>query len=298
MEVIRARVMGFCMGVRRAVDIAWRESSVPGAVYTLGPLIHNPAVLQSLAGRGVNCLAENEIPTLSQNSTVIIRAHGVSPALEAELLRQGLRVLDATCPHVKQSQKKARFFAERGYTVFLAGEKDHGEISGIRGYIELAAPPAGGLPPCCVVASAEDAESAVAELLALADGAKAELKTALIGQTTISKNEYDAIAGCLRCFFPAIEIQDTICGATAQRQEALRELCGKVDAVVVAGGRGSANTRRLFSLAGELGKPAYLVESPQEIPSDIAVYKTVGLCAGASTPDSLIAEIEEALRGF
>ena len=294
MKVIRAEVMGFCMGVRRAVDIAWRQSPEEGAVYTLGPLIHNPSVLQSLQERGVTCLDNSEIPTVPQDSTVIIRAHGVSPALEAELSKQGVNVLDATCPYVKNSQKKAQSFAEKGYVIFLAGEKDHGEIAGIQGCIELAAPPSGGVPACYVVGNADDAEKAAAELFALESGAR----TALIGQTTISEGEYDAIAERLVRFFPALEIQDTICNATSQRQNALRELCGVVDAVIVAGGRESANTRRLLSLAAEWGKPAWLVQTPQEIPAEIAAYKTAGLCAGASTPDSLIIEIEEALSAL
>ena len=286
MKVIRAKVLGFCMGVRRAVEMAVRECSVQeGHVYTLGPLIHNPAVLENLKKRGVKILEEGEIPPEPENAVVIIRAHGVPRKLEADLRRQGVRILDATCPHVKLSQMKARSFAEKGFRIFLAGEENHGEISGIRGYVEQ---------PCYVVGNPEAAEGAAAELLRREPDAMA----ALIAQTTISANEYRAIGEGLLRSFPALEILDTICGATAERQEALRELCYQVDAVIVAGGRESANTRRLLSLAGESGKPAWLVQTPQEIPAQIGAYKTVGLSAGASTPDSLIAEIEEALKAL
>jgi len=297
------------MGVRRAVEMAWQASAanvdLPAGqaagqnrqVYTLGPLIHNPRVLEDLEERGIRVLNEGEIdlawnPALneSENPTVIIRAHGIAPQTEAGLARLNVRVLDATCPHVKVSQMKARSFAERGYRIFLAGEENHAEIAGILGYAQTS----NAVPSCYVVGNPSEAESAALELSRREPGAK----TVLIGQTTISTQEYGAISERLRQFFPGIEIVDTICGATADRQDALRELCGKADAVIVVGGRESANTRRLLSLARELGKPAWLAETVKDLPPEIKVYKTVGLCAGASTPDSLISEIEEALAKF
>ena len=288
MNVIRARVLGFCMGVRRAVQMALEESSArTGSVYTLGPLIHNSQVLEDLKKRGIRILEEGTLPPESENAVVIIRAHGVSPAQEAALARRGIRVVDATCPRVKQSQMRVRAFAEKGYRIFLAGEENHAEITGIRGYAQDC--PA--CKACHVIANPDDAEKQ-------ASGLRKDEKTALIGQTTITAPEYNAIGKKLRQFFPALEIADTICGATAERQEALRELCGQVCAVVVAGGRQSANTRRLFSLARELGKPAWLVENPEEIPPEARSYKSIGLSAGASTPDSLITGIEQALKGL
>lgn len=272
------------MGVRRAVETAWRESGQTGAVYTVGPLIHNPEVLEALKGQGVKILNDGEFPPPGGNPSVIIRAHGIPPETEAELARRGCRIIDATCPRVKASQMKARSFAEKGYKVFLAGEKNHGEITGIRGYAEST----GGVSSCVVVGNPNEAEKAAEELFRRESGAK----TVLIGQTTISPGEYSAIGEQLKKFFPNIEILETICGATADRQEALRELESRVDAVIVAGGRESSNTRRLLSLALELGKPAWLVEKPEELPPEIRRYNIVGLSAGASTPDSLIVEIE------
>lgn len=255
-------------------------------MYTLGPLIHNPVVLQNLQDCGIRVLEEGA--PLPEDSTVIIRAHGVPPDLQAALARRAVRVLDATCPHVKLSQTKARSFAEKGYHLFLAGEENHGEVTGIRGYVESVP----GAPPCYVAGNPDDAGRAAAEVFRLRPGAK----TALMGQTTISPGEYRAIEQALKQVFPALETADTICGATALRQQALRELCGQVDAVIIAGGRESANTRRLLSLAVELGKPAWLVQTPQEIPAEIGMYGTAGLSAGASTPDGLITEIEDALK--
>jgi 4-hydroxy-3-methylbut-2-enyl diphosphate reductase len=145
-----------------------------------------------------------------------------------------------------------------------------------------------------VVGNPEEAESTAGELARIEPG----VKTVLIGQTTISSEEYRVIGDTIKKFFPGLEIINTICSATADRQQALRKLCDAVDAVIIAGGRDSANTRRLFSLAGELGKPAWIAESPAELPPGMAAYRTVGLCAGASTPDDLIDKIEEALKAL
>jgi 4-hydroxy-3-methylbut-2-enyl diphosphate reductase len=284
MRVICADIFGFCMGVRRAVEIAWRASENGLKTYTLGPLIHNSRVLNTLEERGVFSLKEDEIPSIQKNAAVIIRAHGVSPIVEKSLRDCGLKALDATCPNVKASQNKAKFFAEKGYRVFLAGEENHAEISGIRAYVQN--------DYCIVVDSATIAAAAAVELYRKEPSAK----TVLIGQTTISPGEYRIIGEEILRYFPNLEIINTICSATLERQEALRKLCKQVDAVIIAGGRGSANTQRLLSLALELRKPAWLVESPKDIPSEIKSYETVGLSAGASTPDGLIDEIKKKLE--
>jgi 4-hydroxy-3-methylbut-2-enyl diphosphate reductase len=288
MKVIRARVLGFCMGVRRAVDMAERELCGGGRVCTMGPLIHNPQVLEGLRKRGAEILNEDKLPEDLSGSIVIIRAHGISPALEDELKRRGARIADATCPRVKASQMKARSLAAEGYRLFLAGEKKHGEIVGIQGYA----------PSCCIVDNPAEAEQAARDFYR--DNPSA--KTALIGQTTISPEEYSGIGDGIKKIFPNLNIINTICGAVKERQEALRELCGDAargewiaDAVIVAGGKESSNTRRLLAIARDKGKPAWLVEGPAEIPNEIASYNIIGLCAGASTPDETIDAIEKAL---
>ena len=294
------------MGVRRAVDLATQEWSDDMAreacqeskktddcdtgsscrkVYTLGPLIHNPKVLKTLEERGVNILHMDGISALPEGSTVIIRAHGVSPLVEKELAGQGVNIIDATCPHVKVSQQKVKDFAERGYWVFLAGEENHAEITGLRGYVPAH---------CFVVGNPVEAERAALNLSSIEPAAK----TALIGQTTIRDEEYRAIGETIRQFFLSLEIVDSICSATKDRQEALRELCEKTDAVVIAGGSESANTKRLLLLARELGKPAWLLEAASKIPPELGAYETVGISAGASTPGELITEIEEALKAI
>jgi 4-hydroxy-3-methylbut-2-enyl diphosphate reductase len=250
----------------------------------MGPLIHNPQVLAGLRKRGVEALREDALPETLNGAVVIIRAHGISPRLEAGLVSRGAVLADATCPHVRSGQNRARSLAGEGYRIFLAGERHHGEIIGIQGFA----------PDCLVVADPEEAAKA-AETLFREE--KPE-KTALLGQTTISPDEYRAIGEEIRRFFPDVLILDTICGATTDRQDALKKLCGEADAVIVAGGKDSANTRRLLAIALSLGKPAWLTETPEDIPAGIRSYNTVGLCAGASAPDEAIDAIEEALKAL
>jgi 4-hydroxy-3-methylbut-2-enyl diphosphate reductase len=272
------------MGVRRAVDMAGAELRAAGPgrrVYTMGPLIHNPQLLASLKSRGVDILDEKDLPRDLSDSVVIIRAHGISPVLEAELVSRGVHIADATCPKVKASQNRARSLSQGGYRIFLAGERRHGEIIGIQGFA----------PACIIVADPGEAAAAAEQLRREGGGEK----TALIGQTTISAAEYRAIGEAILPFFPRLEIVNTICTATRDRQDALKQLCNQVDALIVAGGRESANTRRLLGIAQELGKPAWLVESAAGIPPEIAAYTRVGLSAGASTPDEVICGIEAAL---
>jgi 4-hydroxy-3-methylbut-2-enyl diphosphate reductase len=273
------------MGVRRAVEVALDEAEAVSKfmpLYTLGPLIHNPQVLETLKDRGIEILPEGNFGDL-QGKTVLIRAHGVNPQVEEKLLAAGARVRDVTCPRVKNSQMKACSLTGAGYCLFLAGEKDHGEIIGIQGYA----------PDCMVVAGPPDAEAAAEKRYRQTPRAK----TALLGQTTLSADEYRTIGEGIRKWFPELKIIDTICGATRDRQDALKELCAQVDAVIIAGGKSSANTRRLLSIAQSLRKPAWLVENEGEIPGEIGAYAVVGLSAGASTPDAVINAVEKALCG-
>ena len=278
------------MGVRRAVELAAAEAKQAASggnpVFTLGPLIHNPIVLDDLKSLGVNIIEESPF---TANCSVIIRAHGISPAAERNLRGKGCRIVDATCPKVKTSQLKTQELSRAGYCLFLAGEankqgRQHAEIAGILGYAEDAS-------FCAVVTGADEAEKTAAALF----HANPDAKTALLGQTTISEEEYRIIGDAIKIYFPNLEIEQTICAATTERQQALRELLSCSDAVIVAGAKESANTSRLFAIAQESGKPCVLAENPDNIPSSFHKYKTIGLCAGASAPDSLVNEIEMSL---
>jgi 4-hydroxy-3-methylbut-2-enyl diphosphate reductase len=250
-------------------------------VYSLGPLIHNPGTLERLGKAGLEILDERKAGGDLDGAAVIIRAHGVSPSLEESLVRRGARLCDATCPRVKASQMKARSLVSEGCVLFLAGEERHAEIAGIRGYA----------PSCLAAGNVRGAHAAAEKLYRECPSAR----TALMGQTTMTPEEYTAIGEEIRKFFPGLEIINTICGAVRERQDALRALAPEVDAVVVAGGRDSANTKGLLAAALSLGKPAWLAEKAEDLPSGIFVYERVGIAAGASTPDDALDEIERAL---
>jgi 4-hydroxy-3-methylbut-2-enyl diphosphate reductase len=283
MQIIKSNVLGYCMGVRSAIDKAICAAKTSGGrkVFTLGPLIHNPRVLENLKEQGIDILDEKNIPDSLSDSIVIIRAHGISPHVEEMLKLKHAEIIDATCPRVKRNQLKAKKYSDDGYTVFLAGEKHHAEIIGIQGYA----------PDCIVVENADEA----------AKEAETQCKTnplsncVLIGQTTISREEYDSIGKEIQSIVSNLEIIDAICNATKERQEALRSLCLQTDALVIAGSKTSANTKRLLKIAEDMAKPAWLVEGKGNLPVEIYQYESVGISAGASTPEEVIREIEEAL---
>jgi len=285
MRVERAAVLGRCMGVRRAVELALRAAEEGKPVYTLGPLIHNPQAVAELEARGIHALAEEELDDRLLDATVVIRAHGIPPQLREQLQSRAARIVDATCPRVLASQRKAASFAERGYTVVIAGDAGHGEVTGIAGYATRT----GGDQAALVVGGPEEAR----RIGVLAPDGRPR-KMALIAQTTIKREEYEAIRAALAERFPDLETVDSICPCTDERLEALADLAKRVEAIVVVGGRNSANTTRLYLSARAL-RPAWLVETAAELPAEVFGYKAVGLTAGASTPEHLIDEVEAAL---
>lgn len=280
LKIFRADILGYCMGVRRAVEAAEEallESPIR-PVYTYGPLIHNNQAIANLASKGIVTLRaeESALPGDFEGASVVIRAHGVPPGERAVLEMRHAHIVDATCPRVLSSQKRARAYHEKGYAVFLAGDRNHGEIAGIAAYA----------PGCVVLENQVDVERLES----------VPPRAVLISQTTIKQSEYDAIAGALSARIPELVVLATICPATVERQRALEELASNVEAIIVVGGRHSANTVRLFQTAARLCPAAWHIETPEEIPADIARYATVGITAGASTPDETIDAVEQALQ--
>lgn len=257
-------------------------------IYTYGPLIHNKTVLRKLEEKRIYVL---DGKADARGVQVIIRAHGVSPEAETALREAGAVLRDATCPKVKANQILARKLCAKGGvsgTVFLAGDRNHAEIQGILGYA----------PECvCVSNEAEAEEAAQSRREAAGKSAGRIMPAVLIGQTTFPVDSYRKIAAVLRKHF-RLDTRNTICSATARRQNALRKLCVCVDAVIIAGGKDSANTRALAGIARDMGKPAYLLENAAEadgIASEMAAYPRIGLASGASTPIETVDELETAL---
>ncbi len=274
MEILQADVMGFCFGVRRAIESAEQAGQEHENVTTLGPLVHNPQETARLEATGIKVV---QSPAEITGDTVVIRAHGARPETLAELQRRGLNVINATCPFVTKSQRLAHDLTRNGYTLVIVGHRDHPEVQGILGYAGTTA---------YVVNNAAD----VANL-------PADIRPGVIAQTTVNEESFKSIVACLSARYPDLMIHDTVCSATRERQEAARELAATVEAVYVIGGRESSNTNRLAEICREVCPRTYLIETAEEITAEQVTGVTrVGVTAGASTPHWLIEQVMARLR--
>lgn len=278
MDIVLAESLGFCMGVKRVVDMAYKalDKSNELPVVTLGPLIHNTQEIARLTASGI---AVAETATLPKAGTVIIRAHGVAPQAYEELKSRGLKIMDGTCPYVHYSQRKAAELQREGYKVVIVGDKNHPEITGILGFVNNDA---------IVVKSVE-------EVMALP---KLD-RVGTIAQTTISPKKYNAILDALRERAIEVKVCETICDATEENQSAIRELSGEVDLIYVIGGRHSANSNKLVEIAQEKCPRTFLIETADEVNADdLQGVARIGISAGASTPDWMIQRVIERLRAI
>lgn len=266
------------MGVKHAVDMAFEHvRKARGPVYTFGPLIHNPQVLELLKARGVNLL--ETVPEKGQGS-VIIRAHGISPQHALALQRAGFEIIDATCPKVIKVQKIIEKYHQAGYDVILLGEKEHPEIIGLNGYADNKAH---------IVLNLN-------ELKALPTFAQA----VVVAQTTLNFNLFEAAHQWLKTAHPHYKTINTICNSTEKRQKELRALAGNVDGFIIVGGLASGNTRRLKEVAQETGRPALHIESAKDLtPQNLKPFakaNRIALTAGASTPNWTIQAVNHTLQ--
>ena len=217
MEIIRADVLGFCMGVCRAVDSVKKilaeneKTGLQPDIYTMGPLIHNPGVLKSLEEQGVKILEKENIADLREKSVVVIRAHGVPPEIYNALEEKKAVIIDSTCPKVKGSQKKAEKYSKMGFKVILAGDGGHGEVLGIAGF-------AG--ENFILVQNRSEAENLFADAGCFSGNQKIE-KAVLLAQTTFSPVEFEAIKNILKSKIENLETFNSICSATQERQAPL-----------------------------------------------------------------------------
>ena len=276
MKVRIAKTSGFCFGVKRAFEIALREAKMTesGNVFTDGPLIHNPQALERLQNQGIKILEE-----IKRNikGTIIIRSHGVSPERRKELEKTGAKIVDATCPKVKKVQSVIGQYAQKGFYVVIIGDKSHAEVRGLLGHAN---------------------EKGIAiqteyDLKKLPSSAK----LCVVAQTTQNKDKFTLLSEKIKERFPEALIFDTICETNRNRQEELKDLCNLVDAIIVVGGKESANTRRLVEIAKLEGKPTFFVESENElVPDKLKDFKEVGIIGGASTPDWVLSRVVSKLE--
>ena len=274
MKVTIAEACGFCYGVRRAVDMA---SQAETGTKTLGPIIHNPQVVACLSAQGVAPV--DSLDEVGDGKTVLIRSHGVGPSVYEEASRRGIRVIDATCPHVKKAQQDAKKIVEEGKNLVIIGEKAHPEVISISQW---------GANRATIIDREIEAEQIpFSESLGV------------VVQTTFSQEQFKRIAEILKTKTNDLDVHMTICTATQQRQNAAVELAGKVDAMIVVGGRNSANTGRLAQVCREQGCPTYHIETAAEL--DTAAFRGmnhIGITAGASTPDWIIQEVVDIMENL
>lgn len=272
MEVLIAKKAGFCFGVQRAVTIAL-DSAKQGEVYTLGPLIHNPPMVEEMRKKGVIPL-END--TQLEGKTVIIPSHGIAPEVLSKVKRGAKDIIDASCPYVIKARREAVMLEEQGYELVIIGDKEHPEIKGILGSLKK-------LP------------LVIKDELQIPN--KKFSRVGVTAQTTMDRSTFKHVVGEIALRAKETKVINTICTATSERQRSTLNLLNKVEVMLVVGGYNSANTGKLVHICREKGKPCYQVERAEEIKRDwFEGKRKVGITAGASTPEWIIKDIAEQLR--
>lgn len=269
--VIRAPHSGFCFGVKQAIEKALDASAQcsPEAIYTKGPLIHNKTVIASLEEKGIHVV--HELEEVSSGNLVIVRSHGEPAVFYGQAEARGLQILDATCPYVAKIHQLVNEAWKSGKQVVIVGDKDHPEVIGVNGWCGNTAIVAGGR---------EDASHIETGPLFV------------VAQTTIQKDTLDEVVDALREKGLGMEIQNTICNATTERQKGCEETARQVELMLIVGDRQSSNTRKLWEIAKKYCPETYFVENISDLPlKKIHKYNKIGVAAGASTPESAIEEV-------
>lgn len=276
MEILLAKSAGFCFGVKRAINLAFSTAKKRSKVFCLGPIIHNPQVVEKLRRSGVQ---EKESLKEIKEGTVILRSHGVSPEVMEEARSRGLEIVDATCPFVMRSQKFVRRLTEEGYFILIVGDRRHPEIQGIVGQAK---------GEVLVIDSPEGLK-----------GLKRKERVGVVTQTTQTLANLKEIMTQVLERAQEVRVLNSICSATAKRQLESRKLAGKVDCMLVVGGYNSSNTNKLAEICQEVNPHTYHIEEARELsPSWFNGAKRVGLTGGASTPSWLIEQIVKKVRDF
>ena len=272
MEIRLASSYGFCFGVKRAIKLAENLKDAT----TIGPLIHNNQEINRLK-EGFNVTTASGVDDIDDAKKVIIRTHGIEKSDLSRLENTDIEIVDATCPFVKNPQKIVQKMSEDGYTIVIFGDKTHPEVKGVRSY-SISEP--------FVVMSAD-------ELV----GKKLGNKVAIVSQTTRKPSEFSEIVDYLVLKRSEVRVFNTICNATFENQDAVRELACDADVMIIVGGRSSSNTKQLLTISKESCIDSYLVEDCTEIDKNWFINKNIcGISAGASTPDWVIKRVTSKIK--
>lgn len=279
-EIIVAKTAGFCFGVKRAVDMVYEQSGLSGdgPIYTYGPIIHNEEVVNSLSKRGVNAISEEESLDIREG-TVVLRSHGVGRDVVSRLEENGVNIVDATCPFVKKIHRTVMEQSQAGRTIVIVGDPSHPEVQGIMGWVEGKA---------CVVQTPEEARA-----LCLPEGTR----VCVVSQTTFNYHKFQLIVEIISKMSYDNVVVNTICNATHERQAEAKELAGRVELMLVIGGKNSSNTQKLFEICKEECSCTYYIQTFRDLNKEwLADKHSVGITAGASTPNNIIQEVLKECR--
>ena len=282
MKVELAKTAGFCFGVKRAVDTVYEQIALHKGekIYTYGPIIHNEEVIKDLKRHGVEVVdSEEELEALTEG-VVIIRSHGVPKRICDMLERKEVDCVDATCPFVKKIHRIVAEESAKGSHIVIIGNSEHPEVEGIRGWSES---------PVTVIQTPEDAKS-----FFLPDQSQ---KVCIVSQTTFNYNKFKDLVEIIEKKGYDIIVLNTICNATKERQEEARKIAESVDAMIVIGDKRSSNTQKLFEICRNACLNTYYIQTLGDLNmNQLGSVETVGITAGASTPNNIIEEVQNNVR--
>ena len=279
MEVKLAKSAGFCFGVKRAVDMVYEEANQGGKVYTFGPIIHNEEVVNDLKNKGVEVVHTLEELKTLQEGTVIIRSHGVAKNVYDILEQQNVRIVDATCPFVKKIHKIVEEHTDKGEDIIIIGNAKHPEVEGIKGW---------GKDNVTVIETLEEAEEYMP---------KPGRKVCVVSQTTFNYKKFQDLVEIISKKMYDIIALNTICNATEVRQTEAMQLAKVSDAMIVIGGKTSSNTQKLYEICKRECENTYYIQTLVNLDLDaFQSFRSVGITAGASTPNNIIKEVQIACQ--
>ena len=276
MEVILAKKAGFCFGVQKAIDMVYDEAnSSNNNIYTYGPIIHNEEVVSDLESKGVKAINfdEKELNDLS-DCTVVIRSHGVGKNIYDSLEQKNCDVVDATCPFVKKIHNIVKEESEKGKTIIIVGSEYHPEVEGIKGWVNGDA---------FIVDNEEDARGIDLD---------SNTPVCIVSQTTYNPEKFAKLVEIIGEKGYDSNVVNTICNATNERQKEAKEIAGKVDAMIVIGGKNSSNTQKLYEICKAECENTFYIQTAKDMDFEkLKDFEKVGITAGASTPKNIIEEV-------
>ncbi len=281
MNVILAKSAGFCFGVKRAVNMVYEEAAKNGEpIYTYGPIIHNDEVVKDFESKGVHLVRElSELANLPQGR-IIVRSHGISRAEYREMEQYGFTVIDATCPFVRKIHRLADEHSRAGEYVIIIGNPRHPEVCGIRGWVNGE--------DVTILETVEEAQN-----LVIPENRKA----CIVSQTTFNYNKFQELVEIICKKGYDISVLNTICNATEERQTEAGQIARDVDAMIVIGDKNSSNTQKLFEICNTECENTYYIQTSRDMDYNLlGSINSVGITAGASTPNNIIEEVSKNVR--